>query len=120
MTLITRLTNEHNAVVQYAQESHHKDGFLDGMKKAIDIIKSHNSWIGADMPPDDNHDVWVSYKPIQKSHPNNKDRTRRYCMGYYSSVLQRWFVADADRFPSCICEVTHWQEIIPPNEEKGK
>lgn len=74
-------------------------------------------WISADIPPDHNNDVWVSYKPIQKSHPNNKDRPRRYCVAYYSQVLQRWFVADADRFKDCICEVTHWQEIIPPNEE---
>lgn len=81
-------------------------------KKRID-----GGWISAGTPPDDNHDVWVSYKPIQKSHPNNKDRPRRYCVGYYSKVLQRWFVTDANRFPSCICEVTHWQEIIPPNEE---
>lgn len=48
MTLITRLTDEHNAVVQYAQESHHKDGFLDGMKKAIEIVKNHNVWISVD------------------------------------------------------------------------
>lgn len=83
--------------------------------------KQHDGgWISADTPPDDNNDVWVSYKPIQKSHPDNKDRPRRYCTGYYSSVLQRWFVADANRFPNCICEVTHWQEIIPPNEENDE
>lgn len=48
MSLITKLMDEHNAVVQYAQESHHKDGFLDGMKKAIEIIKNHSGWISTD------------------------------------------------------------------------
>lgn len=59
MTLITKLIDEHNAVVQYAQESHHKDGFLDGMKKAIDIVKNHNGWISVDDPPTTDDFVFV-------------------------------------------------------------
>lgn len=91
-----------------------------GVTMTLDTDVQDSGWISTDTPPDDNHDVWVSYKPIQKSHPNNKDRPRRYCTGYYSSVLQRWFIADANRFSNCICEVTHWREIIPPNEENEK
>ena len=45
MTLVEKLINEHNQAVQYTEESPEKDGFLDGMKKAIDIVKNHNDWI---------------------------------------------------------------------------
>lgn len=78
---------------------------------------SSNGWIGADTPPDGDNDVWVAYKPIQKSNLNNKDRPICYCVGYYSYVLQRWFVADANKFPSCICEVTYWQPLLEPPKE---
>ena len=83
-----------------------------------DLISHYNKgWINADTPPDDNHYVWVSYKPIRKSYPNNIDRPRRYCMGFYNLETKRWIVSDADRLLNYVCEVTHWQKIIPPKEK---
>lgn len=87
-----------------------------GVTMTIGTHVQNSGWISADTPPDDDRDVWVSYKPIQIEHPNNKDRTRHYCTGFYSPIMQKWFVKDANRFPSCICEVTHWQDITPPKD----
>lgn len=100
MTLLTRLMDEHNAVVQYAQESHYKDGFLDGMKKAIDIVKNHNDWISVDdeLPNDDNNRYLVYSIHTEVCEIVNK------------SQLKQMIDNSA--------KITHWQPLPKPPKEK--
>lgn len=96
MTLIKKLINEHNQAVQYAEESPEKDGFLSGMKKAIDIVKNHNSWISVDdrLPPLETV-VLVYQIPL------------RY-------VLTATYLGDSWEFSELMpsdTRVTHWQPL---------
>ena len=53
-TLIEKLVQENNLTVQYTAEGQEKDGYLQGVKRCIDIVKQHSDWISVDerLPPD--------------------------------------------------------------------
>lgn len=100
MTLIKKLVNEHNQVVQYTEESQYKDGFLAGMRMAIDIAKKDNGWISVDdeLPPNSG-DFWLVYT----------DKGRIAECRYYS-----------DEWIATYCNnerVTHWQPLPQPPKE---
>ena len=41
-TLIEKLVRENNLTVQYTAEGQEKDGYLQGVKRCIDIVKQHD------------------------------------------------------------------------------
>lgn len=47
-TLIEKLVQENNLTVQYTAEGQEKDGYLQGIKRCIDIVKQHSDWISVD------------------------------------------------------------------------
>lgn len=122
MLLITKLMDEHNAVVQYAQESHHKDGFLDGMKKAIEIVKNHNGWISVDdklLKQYANKDILIYTRigDVKKASysvddsPFTDDNGKEYAYSH-------WFLDEFGDFMYEIDEVKYWQPIPKPPKEQ--
>lgn len=47
MNLVQQLTDEYNQTVLYTQENSHKDGYLDGLKKAIELAKTNDDTLTA-------------------------------------------------------------------------
>lgn len=114
MTLVEKLINEHNQAVQYAEESPEKDGFLSGMKKAIDIVKNHDGWISVAVRLPNPIDLNTDCR-------NHKNRLQVYFTNVYGVEMidYAWFVynsnADAVCFELCttgdIIHPTHWQPL---------
>lgn len=120
MSLVTKLMDEHNAVVQYAQESHHKDGFLDGMKKAIEIVKNHSGWLSTDcdlLREYANKDVLIYTKTgsiivatfVSDDNLCVDDDGKEYAQSH-------WFVDEWDSFWGGD-EVKYWYPLPNPPEE---
>ena len=115
MTLIEKLINEHNQVVQYAEESLEKDGFLSGMKKAIDIVKNHDGWISVDdesisLPT---HHQVIVYLHNKKNSNKSIVTTERYVgfANFPKSHVFSWGLTNTEY------EVTHWQPLPEPPKE---
>lgn len=105
MTLVEKLINEHNQVVQYAEESPEKDGFLNGMKKAIDIVKNHDGWIKIkDGGFDDGQEILIT--------DGKEVWTDTVMFDYEDGVHFCYFDEGSD--PE---SVTHWQPKPEPPKE---
>lgn len=102
MTLVEKLINEHNQAVQYTEESLEKDGFLSGMKKAIDIVKKHNGWISVDDKLPSIHDTVLVYGNF------------RYIITAELTDEGKWDYSELMPYDS---KVTHWQPLPEPPKE---
>lgn len=96
MTLVEKLINEHNQAVQYTEESQYKDGFLSGMKKAIDIVKNHKGWISVDykLPKQSGYYLIYCFNRFYEYH----EIRIKYFSGEY-------FITDPD------VDVLYWQPL---------
>lgn len=101
MTLIEKLINEHNQAVQYTEESQYKDGFLSGMKKAIDIVKKHKGWISVDDRLPTEHDVYTVYCPSSLCFQHEKEQIQMVSF-------------HPDTGWNSPTRITHWQPIPKP------
>lgn len=120
MTLVEKLINEHNQVVQYAEESPEKDGFLSGMKKAIDVVKNHNGWISVDdelLKQYANKEILIYvYDTVKKvfysldNSPFTDDDGKEY---QYS----HWFSDEFGDFMWEFDEVKFWQPLPKPPKD---
>lgn len=96
-TLIEKLVQENNLTVQYTAEGQEKDGYLQGVKRCIDIVKQHSDWIS------------VKEKPAQR--------------GRYLVYTTDGSVFDCRYSQDCwhkntigYRDILYWQPIQPPSE----
>lgn len=111
-TLIEKLVQENNLTVQYTAEGQEKDGYLQGVKRCIDIVKQHSDWISVDERLPTENDGRVSWgMNAHKKYILVNIVSRGIAMTCRFNLTDKCFET-ADK-------VTHWMPLPqPPSEVK--
>ena len=107
-TLIEKLVQENNLTVQYTAEGQEKDGYLQGVKRCIDIVKQHSDWISVDERLPDEDGKYLVY--CVGNRELTKDRKELSIMRFNQKTKGGWFAL------SPLFKVVYWQPIQPPSE----
>ena len=114
-TLIEKLVQENNLTVQYTAEGQEKDGYLQGIKRCIDIVKQHSDWISVDdRLPEPNKLVLVAIHRPQYYVPDFMYVTT----ADYDDVRKKW---SSINLVDDLHNVVYWQPFpqLPKPPKRG-
>ena len=106
-TLIEKLVQENNLTVQYTAEGQEKDGYLQGVKRCIDIVKQHSDWISVDERLPNDGDIVEVYRDSYKW-----GDLIWQCLYTKSKGFRNYPVDGIGKNE----KITHWRPVQPPSE----